>query len=124
MLHVSPIVSPSHTEVYYAGLIHSVLKPLNTQLNPICDLLALLEAHHILHVSRIRVNIESAYSARAFGIEFFISNNRYIDCLSLTSAINKSKKLKLHCIYTTLKRKKINKRKHFQSKYKIPHDKQ
>jgi len=31
--------------------------PLNAELNPICHLLALLEAHHILHVSRIRVNI-------------------------------------------------------------------
>jgi len=30
--------------------------PLNTKLNPICHLLALLGAHHILHVSRIRVN--------------------------------------------------------------------
>jgi hypothetical protein len=30
--------------------------PLNTELNPICHLLALLGAHHILHVSRIRVN--------------------------------------------------------------------
>ena len=29
--------------------------PLNAELNPICHLLALLEAHHILHVSRIRV---------------------------------------------------------------------
>ena len=29
--------------------------PLNKELNPICHLLALLEAHHILHVSRIRV---------------------------------------------------------------------
>jgi hypothetical protein len=29
--------------------------PLNSELNPICHLLALLEAHHILHVSRIRV---------------------------------------------------------------------
>jgi len=29
--------------------------PLNTELNPICHLLALLGAHHILHVSRIRV---------------------------------------------------------------------
>ena len=28
---------------------------LNAELNPICHLLALLEAHHILHVSRIRV---------------------------------------------------------------------
>ena len=33
----------------------SNLIPLNAQLNPICPLLALLEAHHILHVSRIRV---------------------------------------------------------------------
>jgi len=29
--------------------------PLHAQLNPICHLLALLGAHHILHVSRIRV---------------------------------------------------------------------
>jgi len=29
---------------------------LNAKLNPICPLLALLEAHHILHVSRVRVN--------------------------------------------------------------------
>ena len=30
---------------------------LNAKLNPICHLLALLGAHHILHVSRIRVNV-------------------------------------------------------------------
>ena len=30
--------------------------PLNAELNPICYLLALLGAHHIFHVSRIRVN--------------------------------------------------------------------
>jgi hypothetical protein len=28
---------------------------LNAKLNPICHLLALLGAHHILHISRIRV---------------------------------------------------------------------
>jgi len=28
---------------------------LNAELNPICQLLALLGAHHILHVSRLRV---------------------------------------------------------------------
>jgi len=33
----------------------SVINTLNTELNPICHLLALLGAHHILHVSRIRV---------------------------------------------------------------------
>ena len=33
-----------------------VFNPLNAELNPICHLLALLGAHHILSVSRIRVN--------------------------------------------------------------------
>ena len=32
------------------------LNPLNAELNPICQLLALLGAHLILHLSRIRVN--------------------------------------------------------------------
>jgi len=32
------------------------LNPLNAELNPIFHLLTLLGAHHILHVSRIRVN--------------------------------------------------------------------
>jgi hypothetical protein len=32
------------------------INPLNAKLNPICYLLALLAAHPILHVSRIRVN--------------------------------------------------------------------
>jgi hypothetical protein len=31
------------------------INPLNAELNPTCHLLALLGAHHILHVSRIRV---------------------------------------------------------------------
>jgi hypothetical protein len=34
---------------------HADISPLNTQLNPTCHLLALLGAHHILHVSWIRV---------------------------------------------------------------------
>ena len=33
------------------------INPLNAELNPICHLLALLGAHHILHVSGIRVKI-------------------------------------------------------------------
>ena len=33
------------------------INPLNAELNPICYLLALLGAHHILHISRIRVNL-------------------------------------------------------------------
>ena len=34
-----------------------LFNPLNAKLNPICHLLALVGAHHILHVSRVRVNI-------------------------------------------------------------------
>jgi len=33
------------------------LNPLNAKLNPICHLLALLGAHHIFHISGLRVNI-------------------------------------------------------------------
>ena len=35
--------------------IERCINPLNPELNPICYLLALLGAHHFLHVSRIRV---------------------------------------------------------------------
>ena len=40
-----------HMNVKFTGF-----NPLIAELNPICHLLALLGAHHILHVSRIRVN--------------------------------------------------------------------
>jgi len=36
------------------------INPLNAELNPICHLLALLGAHHIFHVSGIRVNLITA----------------------------------------------------------------
>jgi hypothetical protein len=43
---------------YGAKLIQLYLfNPSNAELNPTCHLLALLEAHHMLHVSRIRVNV-------------------------------------------------------------------
>jgi hypothetical protein len=35
-----------------------IFNPLNAELNPICHLLALLGAHPIFYVSRIRVNCE------------------------------------------------------------------
>ena len=38
-------------------IYNSMLNPLNPELNPICYLLALLGAHHFLHVSRIRVKL-------------------------------------------------------------------
>ena len=36
-------------------MLFNLINPLNPELNPICYLLALLRAHHFLHVSRIRV---------------------------------------------------------------------
>ena len=43
-------------ECYHRQLkLPQVLNPLNAELNPICHFLALLGAHPILHVSRIRV---------------------------------------------------------------------
>ena len=44
------------TEVRFQ-LEHTNINPLNSELNPICYLLALLGAHHFLHVSRIRVKL-------------------------------------------------------------------
>ena len=37
--------------------MYNKINPLNPELNPICYLLALLGAHHFLHVSRIRVKL-------------------------------------------------------------------
>jgi len=47
------------TEDEYADRDNSTatFNPLNPELNPICYLLALLGAHHFLHVSRIRVRL-------------------------------------------------------------------
>ena len=39
---------------------HSLIH-LNAELNPICHLLALLEAHLIFHVSRIRIKNHNVY---------------------------------------------------------------
>ena len=53
-------VSTLHSQLLLRVLVQQfltyALNPLNTQLNPICHLLALLGAHPIRHVSRIRVN--------------------------------------------------------------------
>ena len=36
-------------------IIIVIINPLNTEFNPICNLLTLLGAYHILHISRIKV---------------------------------------------------------------------
>jgi hypothetical protein len=46
----------------------AVFNSVNAKLNPICHLLALLGAHHILHVSRIRVNKPPSCNAQQNGV--------------------------------------------------------
>jgi len=50
---------PQHSEgTWWSRVTAPVfINPLKTELNSICHLLALLGAHHIIHVSRIRVKI-------------------------------------------------------------------
>ena len=78
----SPIVSEPTTATFRRKIVHNSLyyevlyrtshpglwkyrhNPLNAELNPICYLLALLGAHHFLHVSRIRVNTSAHCSGR------------------------------------------------------------
>ena len=42
-------------QITFDDIFRVWFNPLNAELNPICYLLALLRAHHFLHVSRIRV---------------------------------------------------------------------
>ena len=55
--------------VYSVLLLKQRLNPLNADLNPICHLLALLGAHHILHISRIRVKALNEDLMAVFDIE-------------------------------------------------------
>jgi len=54
-LEVSGAVRPLYGSLGVKGLRKKCINPLNAELNPICHRLALLGAHHILHISRIRV---------------------------------------------------------------------
>jgi len=53
--HISLMFTPR----FWSSGRRKLFNPLNAELNPICHLLALLGAHHILHLSRIRVNMSA-----------------------------------------------------------------
>ena len=55
-MFITPPLAPnlSHIATFHT-LTSNLFNPFNTELNPICHLLALLGTHYILHVSRIRV---------------------------------------------------------------------
>jgi len=60
--------------------IDCTINPFDAELNPICHLLTLLGAHHILHVSRVRVNLnERSRFIRLFGTaEGSVKVKRYL----------------------------------------------
>ena len=76
------------TRVRHRSLIHGEDKlhlrilyfnPLNAELNTICHLLALVEARHILHVSRVRVKLH-------FNIGFlYRPTSRCLSCCAFSS---------------------------------------
>jgi len=55
-VYVDILQSPSFLNI---SIHKTVFNPLNAELNPICHLLAILGAHHILHVSSIRVKLQN-----------------------------------------------------------------
>jgi hypothetical protein len=50
------------------------LNPLNEELNPICHFLALLGAHHIFHISRIRVNF--CFGTDTWAFKYVLTRDR------------------------------------------------
>ena len=63
------------------------INPLNAELNPICHLLALLRAHHILHISRIRVKSTLCCDCYTKIKLFFYSGNTFQMCTNGTNRI-------------------------------------
>ena len=51
-VNIMPGLKNNNTSIF-----SPIINPLKPELNPICYLLALLGAHHFLHVSRIRVKL-------------------------------------------------------------------
>ena len=67
-------VTPYGTTVVLV-LSFAKFNPLNTELNPICHLLALLGAHHIFHVSWLRVKLVISNFRRVLNTVRFILGN-------------------------------------------------
>ena len=61
-------IQASPFQIRPRSLSSSLINPLSAELNHICHLLALLGAHPILHISRIRVNISSSQKATTYSV--------------------------------------------------------
>jgi len=55
--YTDDLVVLAKEEKVLQDMIDKLINPLKPELNPICYLLAVLGAHHFLHVSRIRVKL-------------------------------------------------------------------
>ena len=69
------------------GSFFSYINPLNAELNPTCRLLALFGAHHILHVSRIRVNDARSHEPEEY---FFVFSVKFAASCIWISELGKS----------------------------------
>ena len=56
-VRVSNVAVEKQCVLHFGSVCFCSRNPLKPELNPICYLLALLGAHHFLHVSRIRVKL-------------------------------------------------------------------
>jgi len=78
--HGKNLCSPSTLTSIYLTLalqypnILLIINPLNAELNPICHLLVLVGAHHILHVSGLRAKITEK-SFPTSGMYLFLNCN-------------------------------------------------
>jgi len=54
---INHVIIKYHERCTFITNVENAFNPLNPELNPICYLLALLGAHHFLHVGRIRVKL-------------------------------------------------------------------
>ena len=68
--------------------LNSLINPLNAELNPICHLLALSRAHHILHVSRIRVKGHCTRSGKLHGLLPFFQITASLACGRRTRSLD------------------------------------
>jgi hypothetical protein len=71
-IEVTITIAVKHTTL----CLHIYINPLNAELNPICHLMALLGAHLIFHVSRIRVRRCVHHVSCPYGMQYQQANFR------------------------------------------------
>ena len=81
---------------HFVLTIYKIFNPSNAELNPICNLLALLGAHHILHVSRIGVNFNlNLYSQNAY-------LHLLLPCAQTSKVLHYKSNILVHCSVTDM----------------------